>query len=64
MRKSPRTAAPSAAVDAVPSPAATSAPIQDEQRWFSLRGGARAKQFAANLEVNAKRVKRFLHGAK
>jgi hypothetical protein len=49
-----------------PSPA-VNAPSElnpDEKRWFSLRGGARAKQFALRLKANAQWMMQFLHGGK
>jgi len=57
---------PSAAADAAPSPAAnaTPAPSRGRTRWFSLRGGERAKQFALSLNANVRWMKRFLHGGK
>jgi hypothetical protein len=56
----------SAAAHVSPSPAvnAPSAPNPDEKRWFSLRGGARAKQFALRLKANAQWMMQFLHGGK
>jgi hypothetical protein len=55
---------PSEAADVSPSPAVntTPAPNPEVKRWFSLRGGARAKQFAAKLKANAQWMMRFLHG--
>jgi len=44
--------------DAIAAPA----PQPEAKRWFSLRGGERAKQFALNLKANARWMKRFLHG--
>ena len=41
---------------------AAPAPQPEIKRWFSLRGGERAKQFALNLRANARWMKRFLHG--
>ena len=66
MSTNPRPADPSAAADAAPDSAApkTPTPTRDEQRWFSLRAGDRAKEFAANLKANTRRVKQFLHGGK
>jgi hypothetical protein len=57
---------PNAAADASPNPAAnaTPAPNRGEKRWFSLRGGERAKQFTARLKANARWMKQFLHGGR
>jgi hypothetical protein len=57
---------PSAAADISPSPAANTspAPNPEEERLFSLRGGARAKQFALRLMANVRWMKQFLHGGK
>jgi hypothetical protein len=61
-----RPADPSAVADASPYPApnATLAPNREDGRWFSLRGGERAKKFALSLRANARWMKRFLHGSK
>jgi len=58
--------APSAAPEAPPGPAANATPAKDRgaKRWFSLRGGERAKQFALNLKADARWLKQFLHGGK
>jgi hypothetical protein len=55
---------PTAAAGASPDPAAntTSTPKRKDQRWFSLRGGERAQQFALSLKANARWMRRFLHG--
>jgi len=57
---------PSPAADASPNPAVNTppAPNREEKRWFSLRGGERAKQFTLRLKANAQWMKRFLHGGK
>ncbi len=57
---------PGTAADAAPSPAVdrTLAPNQEDKRPFSVRGGERAKRFAAKLKANAQWMKQFLHGAK
>ena len=56
----------SAAADMSLSPAVNAAPAPnaEERRLFSLRGGARAKQFALRLMANALWMKQFLHGGK
>lgn len=55
---------PSAVADTSANPAAdtTPTPKQAEPRWFSLRGGKRAQQFALSLKANARWMKQFLHG--
>lgn len=51
-------ATPAQAVNATP------APNRGKKRWFSLRGGERAKQFALSLKGNLRWIKQFLHGGK
>lgn len=60
-RADPRTSA-----NATLSPAVdrTPAPNQEEMRSFSVRGGERAKRFAAKLKANVQWMKQFLHGGK
>lgn len=57
---------PSGAAEVFPSPAVNTMPAKnpEEKRMFSLRGGARAKQFAVRLKANVKWMKQFLHGGK
>lgn len=57
---------PSAAADVSPSPAVntTPTPKREGKRWFNLRGGERAKQFAIRLKANAQWMKQFLHGGR
>lgn len=57
---------PSARANAAPNPGVTTtpAPNREKKRWFSLRGGERAKQFAARLKANARWMKQFLHGSR
>lgn len=59
-------AKPSTAADAFPGAAtdATPAPTRQAKRWFSLRGGEKAKQFALSLKTNARWMKQFLHGGR
>lgn len=57
-RSAAASASPGRAVDATP------APNREKKRWFSLRGGERAKQFALSLKRNVRWMKQFLHGGK
>lgn len=57
-------AGPSPATNAVSGPAAPApdASTPEEQRWFSLRSGGRARQFARSLQSKVRWTKEFLHG--
>ena len=66
MPASSNRADPSATADASPSAAGNTAPAPNAEamRRLSLRGGARAMQFAHRLKANAQWMMRFLHGEK